>query len=355
MRTLAEVKALKNGLDAEAMLDIVVTASIKSKQVDWLWRDYLARGKITLLGGDPSAGKSLLSLDIAARISVGGKWPSGATVRAGSVLLLSAEDGNSDTIRPRLEAAGADLTKVMIVNATVAGDGRRRTFSLQNDLLLLAEKSAELRDCLLVIMDPITSYMGEKLDSHMTTAVRSVMEPVSEFAESANVCVLAITHPPKATQAKAINAFTGSLAYVAAARLAFIVAEEPETFRRLLLPVKNNVGKLPPGRGYYIASTLLENGIEAPRILWDDALVDVTASQAMADCAAACRPVSAVDKAKEFLREFLADGEKPQKEVEGAARAKGIAERTLKRARQDLKIPHKRSSDFHAVSVWGLP
>ena len=196
--------------------------------------------------------------------------------------------------------------------------------------------------------------MGEKLDSHMTTAVRSVMEPVSDFAELSNLAVLAITHPPKATQAKAINAFTGSLAYIAAARVAFIVSEEPETDRRLLLPVKNNIGKQASGRGYYIVPTTIECGIEAPRILWDDAPVDVTASQAMADVAAACRPERPVDKAEEFLQEFLADGEKPQTEAEEAARKKGITPRTLRRARQALKVKPEKEG-FQGAWTWRLP
>ena len=350
-----DVKAARNGRDTSAALDIVNAAHIQARPIEWLWRDYLARGKLTLLGGDPGTGKSVVSLDIAARISrEGSRWPSGALSPTGSVLILSAEDGNADTIRPRLEAADAQLDKILIVNATVKGDGARRTFSLQHDLELLAKKAEELGDCLLTIMDPVTSYMGEKLDSHMTTAVRSVMEPVSEFAELSNLAVLAITHPPKATQAKAINAFTGSLAYVAAARIAFIVTEEPETERRLLLPVKNNLGKQASGRGYYMVPKTIECGIEAPHILWDDAPVDVTASQAMADVAAACRPERPVDKAEEFLQEFLAEGEKPQAGIEEAARKKGITPMTLRRAGKALKIKPEKLG-FQGAWIWRLP
>ena len=74
-----DVRAARNGRDTSAALDIVNVADIRARPVEWLWRDYLARGKLTLLGGDPSAGKSLLSLDIAATISKeGSRWPSGA-------------------------------------------------------------------------------------------------------------------------------------------------------------------------------------------------------------------------------------------------------------------------------------
>ena len=102
---------------------------------------------------------------------------------------------------------------------------------------------------------PSGRYMG-KIDSHRTTDVRAVLEPLDKFAETHNVAVLAITHPPKAVQAKALHAATGSLAFVAAARLAFLAIEEPETDRKLLLPVKNNLGPMALGLGYRLTESL---------------------------------------------------------------------------------------------------
>ena len=125
-------------------------------------------------------------------------------------------------------------------------DGKPVTFNLQAHLEILGNKVAELRDVALIIIDPITSYMG-KIDGHQTVDVRTVLEPVAAFADKHGVAMLAISHPPKATQSKALHAVTGSLAFVAAARLVFIASKEPQTERRLLLAVKNNLGPLAAG------------------------------------------------------------------------------------------------------------
>ena len=132
----------------------------------------------------------------------------------------------------------------------------------------------------LVIIDPITSYMGTRIDSHRTTDVRGVLEPLGRFADEAGVAVLAITHPPKAAQGSAINSFTGSLAFVATARMAFIATEEPETERRLLLPVKHNLGPKAPGLAYRFEQRIVSKGIVGSHIAWDIAPVTVTADEA---------------------------------------------------------------------------
>lgn len=230
-------------------LRIVRVADVQPRAVEWLWPGRLALGKLTLLGGNPGTGKSTISCDISARISGGIPWPDGGTPERGTVLILSAEDAIDDTLRPRLEAAGADVDRVHVIQSVPEPSGKERSFSLQDDLARLRSTVTDLGDVRLVILDPITSYMGGSIDSHRTTDVRSVLEPLARFADETRLAVLAITHPPKAAQGNAMNSFTGSLAYVAAARIAFIAIEEAETERRLLLPVKINVGAMPPGLG----------------------------------------------------------------------------------------------------------
>ena len=176
-------------------------------------------------------------------------------------------------------AAGADLDRVHFVKMVIDERGKRRTFNLQSDLDALGETLNALQKPQLVIIDPITSYLG-KVDAHRTPDVRAVMEPVTALAESCRVGIFAVTHPPKA-QGTAMNAFTGSMAFVASARIAFIVIDEPETERRLMLPVKNNVGIKAQGRGYSIAAKIVAENISAPYIIWDDAPVDMTADQAL--------------------------------------------------------------------------
>jgi AAA domain len=190
----------------------------------------------------------------------------------------------------------------------------------------------QLGNTRLICIDAITSYMG-KIDSHRTTDVRAVLEPIAAFAESHKVAVLGVTHPPKAAQGNALRSFTGSFAFVAAPRVAFYVTTEPETDRRLILPVKNNIGQKALGIGYYIGTKAVTNSIVAPHILWDDAPVDVTADQAIAAASAALRDGDSMKDAKDFLRELLAKGPVAAKEGEEASEANGISTET--QARQE--------------------
>ena len=323
---------------------------VESQSVTWLWGNRLAIGKLTLLAGDPGIGKSQIATDIIARLTTGTKWPDGGMTPEGSVIMLSAEDSASDTIRPRLEAAGADLKRVHILRAAVAEDGTTITFSLQRDLTLLADKLREIGDVVLAVIDPITSYLGQ-IDSHRTTDVRAALEPLAEWAETLCVAVLGITHPPKAAQSKALNAITGSLAFVAAARLVFIAVEEPETERRLLLPVKNNLGPPAPGIGYRLAQTFVSGNILASHVVWDRGLVTLTANEAVRSNGA---DRSTLREAKEFLREELANGPRATDDVRKAAAAAGLSWSSVRRAQEELRIK-PRKAGLTGGWEWRLP
>jgi putative DNA primase/helicase len=170
-----------------------------------------------------------------------------------------------------------------------------------------------------------------------------VLEPLAACAEKFNVAVLAITHPPKATQAKALHAITGSLAFVAAARLVFIAVEEPETSsgRRLLLAVKNNLGPPAAGLGFHLVQRIVSKDIVASHITWDSTPVTTTADQALA-AASAGTTAQALDEAEAFLRDELAAGPRAVREIKASALGAGIAWRTVRRAQQKLGVkPHK--------------
>ena len=228
------------------------------------------------------------------------------------------EDGLKDTTIPRLEAAGAEFGLVHIFESSLIRAGKRKTFNLQDDLDLLGNAIDGVGNVAVVFIDALTSYMG-KLDSHRTTDVRSVLEPIAGFAEKHNVAIQGVTHPPKAAQGNALRAFTGSFAFVAAPRIAFFVTSEPETTRRLLLPVKNNIGQKALGRGYFIGTKVVSKGIVAPYVQWDDAPVDVTADQAIADANRHAKDGSSLREAREFLSELLANGPVDAKEGAEAA------------------------------------
>jgi hypothetical protein len=329
-----EQRRKKNGAaTGEVVLTYQRAADVTMKAVDWLWTGRVARGKVTLLAGDPGLAKSQVTLDIAARISTGERWPDGGTAAHGSIIILSAEDAADDTIVPRLGAAGADLSRIHLLTA-VKENGKRRTFNLEADIHRLREKRQALGDLTLCIIDPITSYMG-KIDSHRTTDVRAVLEPLASFAEAEGLAFLALSHPPKAVQAKAINNVTGSLAFVAASRIVLLAINEPGTDRHLLLSVKNNLAPLAPGLGYHIAQRIVGPGIVAPHIVWDATPVRMTADELLA---AGHEDDNAIREAREFLADMLMDGPMPTATVEERAVTHGISDRTLGRARKLLGV-----------------
>jgi len=320
---------------------------VEMKKINWLWSNHLARGKLTLLSGPSELGKSTIAIDLAARLSRGGEWPDGDCAPLASAIIISSEDAIDDTIVPRLAAAGADLTRVHML-AFAKTDGVTRSFSLQTDLDRLGEKIEALGDVGLVVIDPITSYMGAKIDSHHTVEVRAVLEPLQKFAERYNVAVLMISHPQKAAATNVLNAVTGSAAFVHAPRMTFIVITDPENpDRTLFLAGKNNIGKKAEGMGYATENAFVgpDQSILTSRIAWDNLPVRITANEAL-EATADKKKGNATADAEEFLRTRL-DGNGagvPSKDIVDEAEANGISERTLRRARKKLGVKTRKDN-----------
>ena len=198
----------------------------------------------------------------------------------------------------------------------------------------------------------VSAATGAGIDGHQTVDVRTVLEPLAGFAERYNVAVLAISHPPKAVQGKALHAVTGSLAFVAAARLVFIAANEPQAERRLLLAAKNNLGPKAPGLGYSLGQRFVSHDVLASYVLWDNAPVTVTADEAVV--AAANEGHTALNEATEFLREELANEARPAKDLKRAATEAGLSWRTIRRAQTQLGIKPVKAGLTEGW-IWALP
>jgi RecA-family ATPase len=198
-----------------------------------LWLNRIPR-KFVLFTGPPDAGKTLTAIDLAARVTTGKLWPDrSGHASLGSVIIVTAEDGIADTVRTRAEAAGADLSRIHYLKRVVDQDGSRAAFSLQADLTRLGQMITAIGDVVLVIFDPVTAYLGAgKIDTHKTADVRAVLSPLTEFADEHAVTVLGITHPPKSVGSNAMNAATGSLAFIAAARSAYLFTPKPRTLTK---------------------------------------------------------------------------------------------------------------------------
>ena len=330
---------------------------ITPEAVEWLWAGRLAIGKHTCIAGEPGTGKSQLSVAIIAAVTTGGDWPCGeGRGKLGSVIILSAEDGAADTIVPRLMAAGADLMRVHIVSSVSETEKGRRAFNLQKDIELLERKIFEIGDVVLIIVDPISSYLG-RIDSHKNSEVRGVLEPLSDMADRTRTSILTITHFSKsggASTTKALHRFIGSIAFTGAPRAAFAVIDDAENDgRKLFLHAKNNLAAPPQGLAFRLEQTIVADSIVASRVVWDGEPVDITANQAMAAEAAGTEGRSATAEAEEFLADLLAGGPLPQKEVKAAAEGAGLAWATVRRAKDRLGIkPHKAGMD--GGWLWGL-
>ena len=256
-------------------------------------------------------------------------------------------------------AADADRSKVHILEAVRREDAEgHRTFNLQLDLPALEKKIAELGDVVLVIIDPITSYLG-KVDSHKNAELRSVLEPLGKMAARQHVTVIANTHLSKASGGNANSRVIGSVAFVNHARAVFIVTADPEdSGRRLFLPSKTNLGKPRDGLAYRIADMALPGPdgsvIWAPYVKWEDAPVTMSADDAVSAMAGGAECKTAKAEAIDFLRAELADGPKPVGEVNKAATAAGHTPKAIRTAREALGITPQKAG-MHEGWLWGLP
>jgi putative DNA primase/helicase len=352
----------------ERELVICRASEIAPEPVSWLWPGRIAVGKQTLIAGEPGLGKSQLATAIIAAVTTGGYWPNNeGRAPLGRAIILSSEDGIADTIVPRLIAAGADLSRVEIISAVRNERGGRRTFNLQADLNLLEAHIKANRDVRIVDMDPVSSYMGA-IDSHKNTDVRSVLEAIGEMAARHYVAILGITHFSKGAGQRAINAFIGSVAFIAAARAAFAVMKDPaDETRRLFLPVKNNLAPLGHGLAFRLSQRLVATAAGdtvASTVLWDETPVTNTADQVMAANTAIDTPRTAKADCVEFLQNLLSGGWMEVGDIAAEAISAGIHSeakqlkdnKPMREARAALKVETKRDGFGRGARYfWALP
>lgn len=321
-------------------------SDIQAKPIRWLWEGRIARGKVSMIAGNPGLGKSQVAASTAAVVSTGGTWPvDGTPCEVGNVVILSAEDDPEDTIRPRLEAAGADLSRLFILDAIVEetladGPEIRRGFDLKSDLSRLGAMLEEIGGAALVVIDPITAYLGTT-DSHKNAEIRALLSPLSELAAKHGAAVVCVSHFNKNSTGEALMRVTGSLAFVAAARAVFVVARDPEDdTRRLFLPLKNNLGNDQSGLAFSVESVQLDSAqgpIKTSRVSWHAGTVTTTAEAVMSPQPAG-EERSDLDEAKRFLRGLLAEGPLTSKEIRKDAEGAGHAWRTIQRAQKALGV-----------------
>ncbi len=260
----------------------------------------------------------------------------------GSVIFLSAEDDPADTIKPRLLAHDANTEMVLSVSS-IEHKNVSKSFSLEEDIDDLEKLVKERGDILLIVIDPITAYLGN-VDSNSNSGVRGLLEPLSRMASEYNLAVILVAHFNKTQGAEAMMRVSGSMSWVAAARTAYIVlADKEEKERRMLLPIKNNLGIDNTGFAYRITEKELDSGIKSPVIEWEKELCEVNPDDAInGDTESGS---SKLEEACDYLNDLLSPGPQPAELIKENAKILGISDKTLSRAKKKLRIGSKKQPD----------
>ncbi len=327
---------------------VVRLSDVKVERVSWLWQDRIPFGKLTVLEGHPGTGKSTFTIELAACITTGTTLPGGPQHPPSDVLVLTAEDGVADTVRPRLEAARGDATRVHVVEGIVDEDGGLGFPGLPDDISAIA---AAIEDAAarLVILDPLTAYLGGAVNSYKDHDVRRALAPLAKVAEQTGAAVVVVRHLTKQTGGQAITAGGGSIGIIGAARSGLLVARDPDDpDRRVLAVSKSNLAKLADSLSFRLEDT---DGYA--RVRWEgtsahsaDRLVAVPSDP---------EEKSALDEARELLADWLRDGPMLQKEVQRLAREAGVSEKTLRRAKQAGGVESVRVGGSRGAFYWQLP
>jgi putative DNA primase/helicase len=330
---------------AKAATILVGLDQIEIEPINWIWKYFLARGKLHIIAGAPGDGKTTILLSWIAAISSGGMFPDGTPAPIGNCIIWTNEDGVADTIKPRLMRMNADMPRIKIVRAQRDKNGKVRPFNPATDMPDLIEAAKALGEVTFLMLDPVVAAVPMTRNGDKNQETRAGLQPVGDFAETLGAASFGVSHLTKGTSGKEpLERVTGSLAYGAVPRIVYLTAknsavgdDEPE---RLLIRAKNNIGPSGGGFGYHIdARPLLERpDIEATAIVWEHALEGTPLELMNAAEGHDHDRGRPKDRAKQFLREKLAGGRQMKRAIEAAAELAGIAWATVRRASDELEI-----------------
>lgn len=340
-----------------ARVELVRGDALQIEPVDWLWPGWLAAGKLHILAGRPGTGKTTIALTLAAAITSGGTWPDGSPAGQGSVVIWSGEDDPADTLAPRLRAAGADMARVHIVRGVSDREGGLRRFDPASDTAALSAALVSVRDVRLLIVDPVVSAVAG--DSHKNAEVRRGLQPLVDMAHARKCALLGISHFTKGTMGgDPLDRVTGSLAFGALARVVLVAAKaetkDGEQAQGLIARAKSNIGPDGGGFVYNLQQDELADfpGVVASRVRWGGA-VDGTARELLADAEAHGKEADERRNAADWLRDLLARGPLPAREIKGHADEAGYAWRTVQRAMRTAGVVSERGG-FGKPAAWRL-
>lgn len=317
-------------------------SSIEPDPVRWVWQGRLAEGMLSILEGDPGVGKSSLVLDIAARITRGWKLPGDdRQMPPADVVIFAGEDEPSQTIRPRLDNAGADTNRVFYLDTSAGDNGPSYPLSLPRDLDALDNILSSLRPKL-VLIEPIMMFFGGDTDTNSDSHVRVVLSKLKAIAEKHSTAILLGRHLTKAKDTDPMYRGQGSIGIIAAVRFSFIATFDPydtEMKKRVLIPVKQNASEPAPSLTYSVETV---EGSDAARIEWhgvSDLTKDDLGNSHLSEA-----DRNALMDAIEWVRHALRNGPVRPAEVKQQCGKDGFEFSEIKRALAAEKVGRKYNS-----------
>ena len=300
----------------------------------WLWPGRIPLGSITMVEGSPGVGKSLVLVDLAARVTRGRATPEDTQTTAGAVLYVTTEDDPQATLYPRLNAAGADLSRIIVSN----------NLMLPRDIQDLMNLAIE-NNVVCVILDPLSAHVAGPTGNEQV--MRATLTQLQQAATLSKFAVLLVRHHSKsAGRGGAVYAGAGSHGISAVARSMIMVGEDPSgSGERIFASAKSNLGPLAGSLRFEI-----EERQGVPVVNWLGASI-VTANDLIG---LRSKSSPKIDQAKSFLAGVLAKGPLPSAEVISLAEQCGISKRTLERAKPELMIEPIRD-EFQGPVLWKLP
>lgn len=311
----------------------VPASSIEPERIDWLWPGFVPFGMTTVAAGFPGVGKSTILYDLAARTSKESK----------GVLVVTAEDHLAAVVRPRLEAAGADLGLVRVLTDSL-------TLPDGVDVLRTQIEKHEIG---LVTLDPLVAFIGEGVNTHRDHHVRRVLAPLAELAEQSRAAVVVVIHTNKGSDTEPLMRISGSIGFTGAARSVLLAADDPQDeSRRIFAVVKSNLAEMPAPLAYRLEGVALGGGITTSRVEWLGEAPEVDVRELLAPKNLEAR--TALGEAMDFLRDAgVLERALPAKELErDVEQGLGVNRRTLRRARDVLGIPAWKAG-FREGWMWG--
>jgi archaellum biogenesis ATPase FlaH len=312
--------------------NVIKLSEVETEVVDWFWYPYIPLGKLTMLEGDPGLGKSWITMALAKAIANREKLPEQIRARGGRILLMSSEDGIEDTIKPRLESMGAECTKVYAYKTPV--------FITEEGI---AEIEAEMMKIgpIMVIMDPLVSYMGSGVDLHKANETREIMDRLARLAAKFKCAIVTVRHLTKASKDKSIYRGIGSIDLTAAVRSALLVGQDPdEPNCRIICHIKSNLAP----RGASLKYELVP-GSQSP-FRWKGTC-DMNPEDLL-KAPSGSSGTTELDTAKQWLKELLTDKPISAKEIKRDGEAKGINFKTIQKAKSELEISTvKLKNEWH--------